>query len=108
MRIERALGQTALRAPHLVDEDEERVRLGEVGGDLAERLRHESRLQCHVVVAHLALQLGTRHERRHAINHDHVHSARAHERVDDLQGAEADVSRVIARACVGLWAAEHL
>ncbi len=38
-----------------------------------------------MAVAHLALQLGAGHERGDAVDHDHVHSARAHERVRDLQ-----------------------
>ena len=48
-------------------------------------LAHEPRLQCHVVVAHVALNLGARHERGDAVDDDDVHRAGAHERVDDLE-----------------------
>src|SRR5512143_3091325 len=44
----------------LVDEDERGLRLRDDGRELPERLRHETRLQAHRRVAHLALELGFR------------------------------------------------
>src|SRR5690606_20694033 len=54
----------------LVDEDRGRLRLVQTTRDLAHRLRHESRLQTDVRVAHLALDLGTRDERRDGVDDD--------------------------------------
>ena len=55
------------------------------GGELAERLAHEARLQADVAVAHLALDLGLGDQRRHRVDDDHVHRTRAHQRVGDLE-----------------------
>ena len=41
-------------------------------GQLAQRLRHQPRLQADVGVAHLALELGLGHQRRHRVDHHHV------------------------------------
>src|SRR5436305_4367013 len=73
--------------PHadLVDEDDDRARLGDGAGQLAERLRHEPRLEAHLGVAHVALDLGARHERGDRIDDQHVERARAHQRVGDLE-----------------------
>src|SRR6478736_5752212 len=46
----------------LVDEDRGRARGVERTGQLAQGLRHQARLEAHVAVTHLALDLGTRHE----------------------------------------------
>ena len=62
-----------------------------VPGELAHRLRHQPRLQADVGVAHLALDLGAWHERRHRVDHDEVERARAHEHVGDLERLLAGV-----------------
>ena len=54
----------------LVGEDERGVRAGDGAGQLAQRLAHQARLQAHVRVAHLAFDLGARHERGHRVDHD--------------------------------------
>src|SRR5205807_2607107 len=54
-------------------------------GAPAERLAHEPRLQSHERVAHLALDLFTRHERRDRVDDDDVDGARPDERVGDLK-----------------------
>ena len=54
-------------------------------GELAERLRHEPRLQPHLRFAHLAFDFGARHERRHRVDDDDVDAARADEHLDDLE-----------------------
>src|SRR5581483_8199683 len=69
----------------LVDEDDDGPRLGDRPRELPERLRHEARLEAHLRVAHVALDLGARHEGRHRVDHEHVERARAHERVGDLE-----------------------
>ena len=69
----------------LVDEDDEGVRALDVAGELAQRLRHEPRLQAHVRVAHLAFDLGLRRERRDRVDDDDVDGARAHQHVGDLE-----------------------
>ena len=61
------------------------VRALDVARELAQRLRHEPRLQAHVLVTHLALDLGLRGERRDRVDDDQVDCARAHEHVGDLE-----------------------
>ncbi|EGJ74348.1 putative protein recA [Streptomyces sp. Tu6071] len=75
----------------LVDEDRGRLRLVERAGDLAERLAHEAGLEADVRVAHLALDLGARHEGRHRVDDDEVEGAGADQHVHDLQGLFAVV-----------------
>ena len=48
-------------------------------------LRHEARLQAHLRLAHLAFDLGLRHERRDRVDHHHVDRAGAHQHVGDLE-----------------------
>ena len=54
-------------------------------GELAQRLRHQARLQADVRVAHLALDLGLRHQGRHRVDRDDVDGAGAHEQLGDLE-----------------------
>ena len=60
-------------------------------GQLAQRLAHESRLQADVAVAHLALDLGARHEGRHGVDDDDVDGAGADQHVGDLERLLAGV-----------------
>ena len=69
----------------LVDEDDQRVRLRDRAGELAQRLAHEARLQADVGVAHLALELGLRRQRRDRVDDDDVDGVRAHQHVGDLE-----------------------
>src|SRR5204863_4589634 len=71
--------------PDLVDEDDDGARAGDGGGELAQRLRHEARLQAGQRVAHVAVQLGARHEGGDGVDDDDVHGVGAHERLGDLQ-----------------------
>src|SRR6185436_18914706 len=75
----------------LVDEDHQRVGALDVGGELAQRLAHEARLQAHLRLAHLALDLGLGRQRRHRVDDDHVDRARAHQHVGDLERLLAGV-----------------
>ena len=68
-----------------------RVRARDRRGELAQRLAHQARLQAGLHVAHLALDLGARRQRRDRIDHEHVDRARAHQRVGDLQRLLAGV-----------------
>jgi hypothetical protein len=54
-------------------------------GDLAQRLAHQPGLQADVAVAHLALDLGARHERGHRVDDDDVERAGADQHVGDLE-----------------------
>ncbi len=63
----------------------------DVGGELAQRLAHQARLQTDVRIAHLALDLGLGRERRHRVDHDHVHGTGTHQHVGDLQRLLAGV-----------------
>jgi hypothetical protein len=54
-------------------------------GDLAQRLAHQAGLQADVAVAHLALDLGARHERGHRVDDDDVERAGADQHVGDLE-----------------------
>src|SRR5205809_1169790 len=69
----------------LVYEDDDGPRLGDGPGQLAERLRHEPRLEAHLRIAHVALDLGARDQGSNRIDDQHVERARAHQRVGDLE-----------------------
>src|SRR6185295_9468174 len=69
----------------LVDEDQARFRFRHRAGQLAQRLRHQPRLQPHLRFAHLALDLGLRHQGRDRVDDDDVDAVRADEDLDDLQ-----------------------
>src|SRR6267154_955712 len=69
----------------LVDEDDQRIGTLDVRGELAQCLAHKPRLQAHLRLAHLALDLGLRGKRRYRIDHDHVDRPRAHQHVGDFQ-----------------------
>ena len=75
----------------LVEEDESGLGARDDGRQLAQRLAHQPRLQPHVAVAHVALQLGLGHQRRHAVHDDDVDAARAHQDLGDLQRLFAPV-----------------
>ena len=47
--------------------------------------RHQPRLQAGLAVAHLAFELGARHQRGDRIDHQHVDRAGAHQRVGDFE-----------------------
>ena len=84
----RRLGRTEHDADllaQLVGEDADRAGAVEVTGDLAQRLAHQPGLQADVGVAHLALDLGPRHERRNRVDHEHVERARADQQLGDLE-----------------------
>ena len=65
--------------------------LGDRGGELAQRLAHQPRLQAGQAVAHLAFDLGPRRQGRHRVDDDDVHRAGAHQGVGDLQRLLAGV-----------------
>ena len=69
----------------LVDENNNAVRLRDVAGKLAKRLRHEPRLQTDKGVSHLAFNFRARRQRRDRVDDHHIHCARAHERVRNFQ-----------------------
>jgi len=75
----------------LVDENDDGVRFADRAGQLAQRLRHKARVQTDKAVAHLALDLRARHERRDGVDHDDVDRAGAHERLGDLKRLLAGV-----------------
>ena len=75
----------------LVDEDHQRVGALDVAGELAQRLAHQPRLQARQLVAHLAFDLGLRHERRDRVDDDDVDAARAHQHVGDFEPLLAGV-----------------
>ncbi len=67
------------------------ARFGDRGGELAQRLAHQPRLAARLHVAHLAFELGARHQRGDRIDHQHVDRAGAHQRVGDFQRLLAGV-----------------
>ena len=69
----------------LVDEDNNAVRLRDVAGKLAKRLRHEPRLQTDKCVSHLAFNFGARGKRRDRVDDHHIHCARAHQRIRNFE-----------------------
>ena len=69
----------------LVDEDESGARLRNRAGELAQRLRHEPRLQAHVRVAHLAVELGLGNQRGDGIDDQHINGAGADQGFSDFE-----------------------
>src|SRR5689334_9030667 len=69
----------------LVDEDESGLRLRHDARELAQRLRHEPRLQAHLRFTHLTVDFRLRHQRRDRVDHDDVDAARANEDFGDLE-----------------------
>ena len=59
--------------------------LDDDAGKLAQRLRHQAGLQADMAVAHLAIEFGLGHQRRHRVHHQHVDRAGAHQRFGNLQ-----------------------
>ncbi len=77
--------------PQLVDEDQGRARAGDGGRELAQRLRHQARLQPRQGIAHLALDLRAGDEGGNAIDDYDVDGVGADERLADLQRLLAGV-----------------
>ena len=69
----------------LVDENQAGLRFGDDGGELAQRLRHQARLQTHLRIAHVAFEFGARDERGDGVDHDDVDSIRANQRFGDFE-----------------------
>src|SRR3970040_632195 len=69
----------------LVDEDDEAIRALNVAGELAQRLRHQTRLETDVRIAHLAFDFGFRRQGGDRIDDHDVDGARPHEHVGDLE-----------------------
>src|SRR5437588_479142 len=69
----------------LIREDADRVGAVERAGELAQRLRHQARLQSHVGITHLALDLRLRGQGGDRVDGDHVECARADQQLRDLE-----------------------
>ena len=67
-----------MKTRHVLDFDDR-------AGELAQRLRHQAGLEADLRVAHLALDFGARHQRRHRVDHDDVDRVGAHQHLDDLE-----------------------
>ena len=92
----------------LVREQADGLGAVEVAGELPQRLRHQPRLQADLDLAHLALELDPRRQRRDRVDGDEVDRSRAGQDVDDLErllavvglgdqqlvGVDADPARV--------------
>ena len=70
----------------LVDEHHRRAGLPHDAGELAQGLAHQPRLEAHVGVPHVTIDLRLGHQGRHRVDHDQVDGGGAHQGVDDLQG----------------------
>ena len=70
----------------LVREDQRRLAAVDGAGQLAQRLAHEPCLEADEGVAHVALDLGPRHERRDRVDDDDVDAAGADQGLGDLEG----------------------
>ena len=75
----------------LVDKDTGGVGLVDSSGEFAERLRHESCLQAHTVVAHVAFDFGFWGEGSYRVDDYEVHCCAADELVSDVEGLLATV-----------------
>ena len=61
------------------------LRLRNDSGELAQRLRHQPRLQTHLRIAHIAFEFGLGHERGHRVHHDDVHGVRTDQLLRDFE-----------------------
>src|SRR5476649_1672794 len=75
----------------LVDEDDQRVGAVDRAGQLAQRLRHQTRLQARQRIAHVAFDFGAWRQRGHRVDDDQVDAARTDQRVADFQRLFAGV-----------------
>src|SRR4051812_9664812 len=69
----------------LVDENERALRLRDGTGQLAQRLRHQPRLQAHLRFAHLAFDFRLGDQRRDRVDDDDVDAVRADQDLDDFE-----------------------
>ncbi len=65
--------------------------LADGAGQLAQRLGHQPGLQPHVGIPHFAFDLGSRHQRRHRIDDQHIDGTAADQHVGNLQRLFAGV-----------------
>jgi hypothetical protein len=77
--------------PDLVKKDHHGLAARHAAGQLAQRLAHQPRMKADMGIAHLAFELGARHECCHTIHHQHVDRPRPHQRVGDLERLLAGV-----------------
>src|SRR5271168_3127558 len=70
---------------NLVNKNQTGARLRHRSRQLPQRLAHQPRLQAHMRIAHLAVELGLRHQRRHRVHHQHVDRIRPNQRLHNLQ-----------------------
>ena len=75
----------------LVSENTSRLSLIQNRRQLPQRLTHQPRLHAHRGHAHVALQLGLGHERRHGVHHDHVQGIGARQGFANGQGLLAAI-----------------
>ena len=69
----------------LVDEDDAGLRPRDRRGELAQRLAHEARLQPHVRIPHVTVDLGSRRERGDRVDHDQIDRTCPDQGVRDFQ-----------------------
>ncbi len=62
-----------------------RARARDRAGQFAQCLAHQPGMQTHMAVAHLAFELGARHQSGDRIDDQHVDRARADQRVGDFE-----------------------
>src|SRR3954466_10234122 len=83
-RLGRSEDDADLHADLVADEEGRTVAIAD-RGELAKRLRHEPRLQPHVLVAHLTFDLRLRHQRRDGIDDEEIDGAAADQGFRDLE-----------------------
>ena len=69
----------------LIDEDHHAARTADRARQFAQRLRHQTRLQADMAVAHFTFDFRARHQCRHRIDDQHIDGIRAHQCIDDFQ-----------------------
>ena len=75
----------------LVDEHADRVGLADDAGQLTHGLTHQTCLQAHMAVAHLALDLSAGHHSGYRVHYDGINGTGAHQCFADLHGLLAGV-----------------
>ena len=69
----------------LIEENQQRIGFGNGPSQLAERLRHQARMQPDMAIAHFAFQFRARHQGGDGIHHQHINRAGTHQRIRNLK-----------------------
>jgi len=71
--------------PYLVDKDNARFSFMDNTSELAHGLRHQTRLQAHLGLTHIPIDLCLGHQGRYRVHHHDIECPTAHQHIGDFQ-----------------------